>query len=76
MMAPQKTDLGPPPPMMAPQTFQSTPSTKSGPLGRPRRAAYPVQNTSNVPMGMDPTAPRNDSAPQNIGPPPTGGFRR
>ena len=70
-----QTEIGPPPPMMAPQTFQGPPTAKSGPLGRPRRAAYPVQNVSNVPMGMDPTAPSSDIAPKNIGPPPMGGFR-
>ena len=70
-------EIGPPPPMMAPQTFHSTAAPKSGPLGRPRRAAYPVGTTApNVPMGMDPTAPSDTGVPKNIGPPPMGGFRR
>ena len=66
--------LGPPPPMMTPNFQPPAGSGGGSNLGRPRRAAYPIQNTSQVPLGMDPTAPRDN--PKQIGPPPTAGFMR
>ncbi len=64
--------IGPPPPMMPPSGAGGMTSAN---LSRPRRAAYPSHGVSNVPMGMDPTAPTEGNN-ASIGPPPTAGFMR